>query len=106
MGWDLLLQSTPTISVIIAADVSVILVVILSSSNVSIRGPGNGLVILLLGVITTIGSDLYAALFTLAAIVYSGILMFFEILKMGRLADFFPASAIEGMLASIGLKNH
>ncbi|MEP5433887.1 MAG: SulP family inorganic anion transporter, partial [Flavobacteriaceae bacterium] len=57
------------------------------------------------GAITTLGGgDLYQGyLFTLAAIVVSGVLMLLlGFLKMGRLADFFPASAIEGMLAAIG----
>ena len=61
---------------------------------------------MLLGAITTLGGgDLYQGyLFTLAAIVVSGVLMILlGFLKMGRLADFFPASAIEGMLAAIGL---
>lgn len=107
LGLGLALASeAPPISGIIAAVVGGIVVSILGGSNVTITGPGNGLVIVLLGAITTLGGgDLYAGyLFTLAAIVFSGILMLLlGFLKMGRLADFFPASAIEGMLAAIGL---
>ncbi|WP_298506897.1 SulP family inorganic anion transporter [uncultured Maribacter sp.] len=107
LGLGLALASeAPPISGIIAAIVGGIVVAILGGSNVTITGPGNGLVIVLLGAITTLGGgDLYQGyLFTLAAIVISGALMvLLGFLKMGRLADFFPASAIEGMLAAIGL---
>ncbi|WP_291870892.1 SulP family inorganic anion transporter [Maribacter sp.] len=107
LGLGLALASeAPPISGIIAAVVGGIVVSILGGSNVTITGPGNGLVIVLLGAITTLGGgDLYQGyLFTLAAIVVSGGLMvLLGFLKMGRLADFFPASAIEGMLAAIGL---
>ena len=107
LGLGLALASeAPPISGIIAAVVGGMVVAILGGSNVTIAGPGNGLVIVLLGAITTLGGgDMYQGyLFTLAAIVVSGVLMMLlGFLKMGRLADFFPASAIEGMLAAIGL---
>ncbi|MGW9684530.1 SulP family inorganic anion transporter [Flagellimonas sp. 2504JD1-5] len=106
LGLGLAIASdAPPISGIIAAIVGGTVVALLGGSNVTITGPGNGLVIVLLGAITTLGGgDLYQGyLFTLAAIVISGILMLLlGFLKMGRLADFFPASAIEGMLAAIG----
>jgi MFS superfamily sulfate permease-like transporter len=107
LGLGLALASeAPPISGIIAAVVGGMVVAILGGSNVTIAGPGNGLVIVLLGAITTLGGgDMYQGyLFTLAAIVVSGaLMMLLGFLKMGRLADFFPASAIEGMLAAIGL---
>ncbi|WP_420603575.1 SulP family inorganic anion transporter [Flagellimonas sp.] len=106
LGLGLAIASdAPPISGIIAAIVGGTVVALLGGSNVTITGPGNGLVIVLLGAITTLGGgDLYQGyLFTLAAIVVSGVLMLLlGFLKMGRLADFFPASAIEGMLAAIG----
>ncbi len=106
LGLGLAIASdAPPISGIIAAIVGGTVVSILGGSNVTITGPGNGLVIVLLGAITTLGAgDLYQGyLFTLAAIVVSGVLMLLlGFLKMGRLADFFPASAVEGMLAAIG----
>lgn len=106
LGLGLAIASdAPPISGIIAAIVGGIVVALLGGSNVTITGPGNGLVIVLLSAITTLGGgDLYRGyLFTLAAIVLAGVLMMLlGFLKMGRLADFFPASAIEGMLAAIG----
>lgn len=107
LGLGLALASeAPPISGIIAAVVGGIIASILGGSNVTITGPGNGLVIVLLGAITTLGQgNLYQGyLFTLAAIVISGVLMvLLGFMRMGRLSDFFPASAIEGMLAAIGL---
>lgn len=107
LGLGLALASeAPPISGIIAAVVGGMVVALLGGANVTITGPGNGLVIVLLGAITTLGGgDLYQGyLITLAAIVFSGVMMILlGFLKMGRLADFFPASAIEGMLAAIGI---
>ncbi|WP_435314175.1 SulP family inorganic anion transporter [Cellulophaga fucicola] len=107
LGLGLALASeAPPISGVIAAIVGGFIVSILGGSNVTITGPGNGMVIVLLSAISTLGDgDLYQGyLITLAAIVMSGVVMIIlGFLKMGRLADFFPASAIEGMLAAIGI---
>ena len=107
LGLGLALASeAPPISGVIASVVGGIVVTLLGGSNVTITGPGNGMVIVLLGAITTLGGgDMYQGyLFTLAAVVCSGIIMLLlGFLKMGRLSDFFPASAIEGMLAAIGI---
>ncbi|MBC2838178.1 SulP family inorganic anion transporter [Robiginitalea sp. SC105] len=107
LGLGLALASdAPPISGLIAAVVGGMVVALLGGSHVTIAGPGNGLVIVILGAITTLGGgDLYQGyLFTLAAVVFAGGLMILlGFLKMGRLADFFPASAIQGMLAAIGI---
>ncbi|NNE01797.1 MAG: SulP family inorganic anion transporter, partial [Eudoraea sp.] len=107
LGLGLALASeAPPIAGIIPAVVGGVVVAIIGGSHVTITGPGNGLVIVLLGAITTLGGgDLYQGyLFTLAAVVFSGLLMLLlGFLRMGRLADFFPASAIQGMLAAIGI---
>ncbi|NER14239.1 SulP family inorganic anion transporter [Leptobacterium flavescens] len=107
LGLGLAIASeAPPISGIIAAIVGGTVVAILGGSNVTITGPGNGLVIVLLSAITTLGGgDLYQGyLLTLGAIVISGILMILlGFLRLGILSDFFPASAIQGMLAAIGI---
>jgi len=107
LGLGLALASgAPPISGIIAAVVGGIVTAILGGSNVTITGPGNGLVVVILAAITTLGNgDMQQGfLYTLAAIVVSGIIMIIlGFLRLGSLGDFFPSSAIQGMLAAIGI---
>jgi carbonic anhydrase len=107
LGLGLALASeAPPISGIISAIVGGIVVAVLGGSHVTITGPGNGLVVILLSSITVLGGgDLYQGyLITLAAVVFSGVLiMLLGFLRLGILSDFFPASAIQGMLAAIGI---
>lgn len=100
LGLGLAMASdAPPISGIIAAVVGGVMVSILGGSHVTIVGPGNGLVGVLLVAITTLGIES-----AYIAIVFSGVfLMALGFLRMGALADFFPSSAIQGMLAAIGL---
>ena len=107
LGLGLALASgAPPISGIIAAIVGGTLVSIIGGSNVTITGPGNGLVVVILAAITTLGEgDMQQGfLYTLAAIVLSGVIMIIlGFLRLGSLGDFFPGSAIQGMLAAIGI---
>ncbi len=107
LGLGLALASgAPPISGIIAAVVGGVIVAFLGGSHVTITGPGNGLVVVILGAITTFGDgDMYTGyLATLAAIIVSGVLMvLLGFLRLGSLSDFFPSSAIQGMLAAIGI---
>jgi len=100
LGLGLAMASdAPPISGIITAIVGGVIVSLLGGSHVTITGPGNGLVGVLLVAITTLGlTGAYAA------IICSGILLIIlGFLRMGKLADFFPSSAIQGLLAAIGL---
>ncbi len=107
LGLGLAIASgAPPISGVIAAIVGGIVVALIGGSNVTITGPGNGLVVVILAAITTLGNgDMQQGfLYTLAAIVVSGIIMIMlGFLRMGSLGDFFPSSAIQGMLAAIGI---
>lgn len=107
LGLGLALASeAPPISGIIAAVVGGILVALLGGSNVTITGPGNGLVVVLLTAITSLGAgDMRLGfMYTLAAIVVSGaIMILLGFLRLGILSDFFPSTAIQGMLAAIGI---
>ena len=101
LGLGLALASgAPPISGIIAAIVGGIVVSLIGGSKVTITGPGNGLVVVILSAITILGNgDMYQGyLYTLAAIVFSGILLIIlGFLRMGALGDFFPSSAIQGI---------
>lgn len=100
LGLGLAMASeAPPIAGIITAVVSGVIVSFLGGSNVTITGPGNGLVAVLLAAFTTLGFQ-----GAYAAIICSGVLLILlGFLRMGKLADFFPSSAIQGMLAAIGL---
>jgi len=100
LGLGLAMASeAPPIAGIIAAVVGGVVVSILGGSHVTIAGPGNGLVGVLLVAITTLGLES-----AYATIICSGILLaILGFLRLGKLADFFPSSAIQGMLAAIGL---
>ena len=107
LGLGLAIASeAPPLAGIIAAVAGGMVVAFLGGSHVTIAGPGNGLVIVLLGAINTLGGgDLHQGyLYTLAAIIFSGILLFlFGVLRMGAMSEFFPATALQGMLAAIGI---
>tara|TARA_B110000305_G_scaffold87616_1_gene98751 strand:+ start:300 stop:2495 length:2196 start_codon:yes stop_codon:yes gene_type:complete len=100
LGLGLAMASeAPPIAGVITAIVGGIIVSILGGSFVTISGPGNGLVGVVLVAITTLGLTA-----TYAAIIFSGIiLIILGFLRLGKLADYFPSSAIQGMLAAIGL---
>jgi MFS superfamily sulfate permease-like transporter len=96
----------PPIAGIIASVVGGVVVAILGGSHVTITGPGNGLVVVLLGAVTVLGEgDMQAGyLYALAAVILSGVLLLlFGFLRFGSLSDFFPATAIQGMLSAIGI---
>ena len=93
-------SEAPPIAGIISAIVGGSIVAIFGGSHLTITGPGNGLVIVVLSAITTLGNgDLKAGyLITLAAIIFSGVLMFLSgLFRLGALSEFFPASALQGM---------
>jgi len=100
LGLGLAMASdAPAIAGVITAIVGGVIVSILGGSHVTISGPGNGLVGVTLVAISTLGLETaYAAI-----ICSGGLLMLLGFLRMGNLADFFPSSAIQGMLAAIGL---
>ena len=107
LGLGLALASeAPPIAGIVAAIAGGMVVSVLGGSHLTITGPGNGLVIVILSAIIGLGEgDLYQGyLFTLAAIIISGILLFlFGIFRLGSLSEFFPSTALQGMLAAIGI---
>ncbi|MDP5120744.1 MAG: SulP family inorganic anion transporter, partial [Spirosomaceae bacterium] len=107
LGLGLALASgAPPIAGIISAVVGGFIVSILGGTHVTIAGPGNGLVVAVLSSITILGAgDMYQGyLYTLAAIIISGaVIVLLAFLNLGKLSDFFPSAAIQGMLAAIGI---
>ncbi len=107
LGLGLALASgAPPMAGIIAAVIGAVVLFFMGGSYVVISGPGNGLVVITLFAISSLGAGntFLGYQLTLAAIVVSGaILLLLGLFRFGALAEFFPASAIKGMLAAIGL---
>ena len=89
----------PPIAGVITSIVGGVIVAVFGGSYVTISGPGKGLVGVVLVAVSTLGLTT-----TYAAIICSGILLLIlGFLRLGKLADYFPSSAIQGVLAAIGL---
>ena len=85
---------------IIAGAVGGIIIGFLSGSALGVSGPAAGLVTIVLGAISTLGS--FEAFLT--AVVLAGIIQVIAgYLKAGVIGYYFPSSVIKGMLAAIGI---
>lgn len=96
----------PAIYGLITAIVGGVIVSFFSGSLLSIKGPAAGLIVIASGAVTAFGAEDKALgwHFALGAIVVAGILqIIFGLLKFGKFSDYFPGSAIHGMLAAIGI---
>lgn len=104
----------PAIAGIFSAAIGAILATCLSNSELTIKGPAAGMIVIVLGCIEYFGGDGAAGGFTdadtnayrlaLGIGVAAAILQIVAAkFKAGVLGDFFPRSAIHGMLSAIGL---
>ncbi|HLF95540.1 MAG TPA: SulP family inorganic anion transporter [Methylococcaceae bacterium] len=96
----------PPTAGIVTAIVGGLLVSRLNGSHVTVNGPAAGLIVVVSAAVQNLGGgDAMAGYrYTLAAIVAASVLQLaLGLLKAGRLASFFPASVVHGMLAAIGI---
>lgn len=96
----------PPMSGIITAVVGGLLVSRISGSHVTINGPAAGLIVVILSAVQTLGNGdaMLGYRCTLAAILVASIFQIaMGLFKAGRLNTYFPASAVHGMLAAIGI---
>ncbi|MDR4503540.1 MAG: SulP family inorganic anion transporter [Candidatus Scalindua sp.] len=102
----------PAIAGIFTAIIGAILATVISNSELTIKGPAAGLIVIAIGAITEFGftggkdpaSDLQAYKLVLGIGVAAGcIQILFGLFRIGSLSDFFPLSVVHGMLAAIGI---
>lgn len=96
----------PAFGGVVTAIIGGIIVGPICGSELTIKGPAAGLIAIAIASVETLGqNDNYLGYrYTLAVIVVASIIqMIFATLKLGKFGDFFPASAVHGMLAAIGV---
>ena len=95
----------PPLSGLMTAAIGGIVAGFMTGAPMTIKGPAAGLIVIVLGAIDALGGAANHGIEkALAAIVIAGALQaLFAVVRAGKMADFFPTSAVHGMLAAIGV---
>ena len=96
----------PPVMGVLTAIVGGLIVSFFAGSELTIKGPAAGLIVIVAGAVEELGrgdADLGWKL-ALAVVFAAGVVqIIFGLLKVARFADFFPLAAVHGMLAAIGI---
>lgn len=96
----------PPVAGILTAIVGGVIVAPLMGARLTIKGPAAGLIAIAIACVTELGNGNVVAgyKYALAVVVVTGIIqVIMGLSKFGRFVDFFPSSAVHGMLAAIGI---
>jgi MFS superfamily sulfate permease-like transporter len=95
-----LASGAPLFSGILSGIIGGIVIGSLSGSQLSVAGPAAGLTVIVLNAIASLGSF---ETFLLSLIIAGALQVLLGLIKAGTIANYFPSSVIEGMLAAIGI---
>lgn len=96
----------PPIMGLMTAMIGGLMVSFFAGSKLTIKGPAAGLIVIVAGSVAEFGrgDSLLGWHLALGALLVAGLLqILFGMIRMGSLVDFFPLSAVHGMLAAIGI---
>jgi len=105
----------PPIAGIWTAVIGGVICTLLGNSELTIKGPAAGMIVIVVGAVTDLGAQFGEGLsdpekmmvgYKLAlgvGVVSAGIQILFGLVRIGKWVDFFPLTPVHGMLAAIGL---